>query len=182
MRLLILIAKGIRQGYLLNSEARVLAGKVNHYMDVVGGKFERCLLIHLVKEEKGDMEIVEVGKQARSQLVWWLLNLRAVGIEGAFINDPDGWFPRWCVELYPDAAGGATKDNKKGWGCCYPRRKEYIRGVWPKYILRNEERNGRHFGKSLSFLEGFGGAAGLPAWVEEIVEAGACAMFIDNAG
>ena len=54
-RLLILIAKGIRQGYLLNSEARVLAGKVNHYMDVVGGKFERCLLIHLVKEEKGDM-------------------------------------------------------------------------------------------------------------------------------
>ena len=38
------------------------------------------------------------------------------------------------------------------------------------------------FGKSLSFLEGFGGAAGLPAWVEEIVEAGACAMFIDNAG
>ena len=181
-RLLILIAKGIRQGYLLNSEARVLAGKVNHYMDVVGGKFERCLLIHLVKEEKGDMEIVEVGKQARSQLVWWLLNLRAVGIEGAFINDPDGWFPRWCVELYPDAAGGATKDNKKGWGCCYPRRKEYIRGVWQKYILRNEERNGRHFGKSLSFLEGVGGAAGLPAWVEEIVEAGACAMFIDNAG
>ena len=54
--------------------------------------------------------------------------------------------------------------------------------MWPKYILRNEERNGRHFGKSLSFLEGFGGAAGLPVWVEEIVEAGACAMFIDNAG
>ena len=53
------------------------------------------LVIHLVKEEKGDKEVVEVGKQARSQLVWWLLNLRAVGIlEGAFITDPDGWFPR----------------------------------------------------------------------------------------
>ena len=35
---------------------------------------------------------------------------------------------------------------------------------------------------ALSFLEGFGGAAGLPVWVEEIVEAGACALFIDNSG
>ena len=63
-----------------------------------------------------------------------------------------------------------------------PQEKGVYKRVGPKYILRNEERNGRHFGKSLSFLEGFGGAAGLPAWVEEIVEAGACAMFIDNAG
>ena len=34
----------------------------------------------------------------------------------------------------------------------------------------------------MSVLEGYGGSAGLPAWVEEIVEAGAVAVFIDNAG
>ena len=96
-RLLILTARGIR--HLLNNEARVLAGKINHYSEVVGGKYEQCLVIHLVDEGKGDMEVVEVGKQARSQQVWWLLNLRAVGIEGTFITDPDGWFPRWSVEL-----------------------------------------------------------------------------------
>ena len=86
------------------------------------------------------------------------------------------------MELYPDAAGGATKDKRKGWGCCYPLKKEYVRGVWPQYILKNEVRNGRKYGMALSFLEGFGGAAGLPVWVKEIVEAGACAVFIDNAG
>jgi hypothetical protein len=31
-------------------------------------------------------------------------------------------------------------------------------------------------------LEGFGGSAGLPVWVEEIVEAGAVAVFVDNSG
>ena len=36
-RLLILIARGIRQGYLLNNEARVLAGKINHYSNVREG-------------------------------------------------------------------------------------------------------------------------------------------------
>ena len=30
-RLLVLLAKGIRQGHLLNEEAKVLAGKLNHY-------------------------------------------------------------------------------------------------------------------------------------------------------
>ena len=70
----------------------------------------------MVDKKKEDMEVVEVGKQARAQLVWWLLNLRVVGIEGSFMTDPDGGFPRWCVELDPDAAGGATKDERKGWG------------------------------------------------------------------
>ena len=54
--------------------------------------------------------------------------------------------------------------------------------MWPQYILKNELRNGRQYGKALSFLEGFGGAAGLPVWIKEIVEAGACAVFIDNSG
>jgi len=181
-RLQVLLGKGIRQGYLENGEAQVLAGKVNHYSNLVSGRFERTLIIHLVNEKKRKDEKVVIGKQARAQMVWWLVSLRALGLEGAFISDPDSWFPRWVVELYPDAAGGATKDTRKGWGCCNPRRGEYVWGRWPGYIHKHEERNGKKWGKSLSVLEGFGGSAGLPVWVEEIVEAGAVAVFIDNSG
>ena len=62
----------------------------------------------------------ESGEAGQAQLVWWLLNLRAVGIAVSFITDPDGWFPRWCVELYPDAAGGVTRDQRKGMGMLLP--------------------------------------------------------------
>ena len=123
-------------------------------------------MIHLVEEKKGKMEEVKVGKQARAQMVWWLLNLRALGIEGVFISDHNAWFPRWVVKLFPDAAGGDTSDERKGWGCCYPEKREYIRRVWPAYIPTNVERNGRTWGRRLSVLEGFGGSGGLPVWVD----------------
>ena len=165
-RLLVLLAKGIRQGHLLNEEAQVLAGKLNHYSNLVHRKFERCLVIPLVEEKKGKMEEVKVGKQARAQMVWWLLNLRALGIERAIISDHNAWFPRWVVKLFPDAAGGDTSDERKGWRCCYPEKREYIRGVWPAYIHKNVERNGRTWGRRLSVLEGFGGSGGLPVWVD----------------
>ena len=67
-------------------------------------------------------------------------------------------------------------------GVCYPVKREYIKGVWPEYIHKNVERNGRTWGRRLSVLEGFGGSGGLPAWVEEIVEAGAVALYVDNSG
>jgi hypothetical protein len=35
---------------------------------------------------------------------------------------------------------------------------------------------------SLSVLEGYGGAQGIPAWMEAIVEAGAVALYVDNSG
>ena len=182
VRLQVLVAKGIRQGTLLNEEAKVLAGKINHYSNIIGGKYERCLIIHIVDEAKKKDEVVVVGKQARVQLTWWLLNLRALSLEGNFIPNPQAWFPRTAVELFPDAAGGDSADREKGWGCCNPKTGEYITGVWPDYILQNVCRNGRTWGRRLTVLEGYGGAQALPAWVEAIVEAGAVALYIDNAG
>ena len=90
-----------------------LAGKINHYSNLVKGSFKRCLIIDLVKEKDTKKDEVIINKQARCQLVWWLLNLRALSLEGAFIPDPDGYFPRSAVLLYPDAAGGATSDCRK---------------------------------------------------------------------
>ena len=79
--------------------------------------------------------------------------MRALSLEGAFIPDPDGYFPRSAVLLYPDAAGGATSDCKKGWGCCYPEKMKYARGSWPAYILKNSVLNGQTWGRRLSILE-----------------------------
>ena len=81
----------------MNEEVQVLAGKINHYSNLVRGKFERSLITHTVEEKKAKQEVIVIGKQARVQMTWWLLNLRALGIEGAFISDPDSWFPRWMV-------------------------------------------------------------------------------------
>ena len=50
-RLLVLIGKGIRQGCLVKEEAMTLAGKINHYSNLVQGHFERCLINHLVKDK-----------------------------------------------------------------------------------------------------------------------------------
>ena len=83
-------------------EAMQLAGKLNHYSNLVGGQFERCLIIHLVKDKASKKEELTIGKQARTQMVWWLLNLRALELEGALIPDPDeyfNWEPWCCIQM-----------------------------------------------------------------------------------
>ena len=57
---------------------------------------------------------VTIHKQAWMHLVWWLLNMRALPLEGTFIADPDGYFPKSAILLYPDEAGGDPSN------CCYP--------------------------------------------------------------
>ena len=95
---------------LLNEEAMTLAGKINNYLNLVNGKFERCLVKHLVQDKAKKKDKVVINKQARTQLVWWFLNLRALSLDGAFISDPDGYFPRSAIMMFPDVAGGATSD------------------------------------------------------------------------
>ena len=87
-RLLVLLGKGIREGELSNEEVQVMAGKINHYASIVRGKFERSLIIHTVKEDKGKMERIVVGKQARIQMTWWLRNMNEV---------EDEWPGAWDV-------------------------------------------------------------------------------------
>ena len=82
-----------------------MAGKLNHYADLVQGRFERCLIIHLVKDKAKKKDVLAIFKQTRIKLVWWLLNLRALSLDGAFIPDPDGFFPKGAIMLFRDAKG-----------------------------------------------------------------------------
>ena len=70
------------------------------------------------------------------------MNLKSSSIEGTFIPDLTPYFPRRALELFPDAAGGATSSKVKGWGLVCITLKEHAHGVWPTYILENKERNG----------------------------------------
>jgi hypothetical protein len=88
----VLLGKWIREGKLLNVEAMQLAGKLINYSNLVGGQYECCLIFHLVKDKAGKKEEITIGKQARTQMVWWLLNFRALELEGALIPDPDEFF------------------------------------------------------------------------------------------
>ena len=47
LRLMVQIGEAIRSGYIKNGDAVSLAGKINHYSNMVNGKFNRCLLVHL---------------------------------------------------------------------------------------------------------------------------------------
>ena len=42
-----------------------LAGKLNHYADLVQGRFERCLIIHLVKDKAKKKEVGTINMQTR---------------------------------------------------------------------------------------------------------------------
>jgi hypothetical protein len=92
--------------------------------------------------------------------------LQELSLEGNFIPDPQAWFPTTAVELFPDAACRDSGDSRKGWGCCNPRTGEYIRGVWPDYILKNEVRNGRKWGRALSIWEGYGWIYSLAKFIQ----------------
>ena len=48
------------------------------YASLVGGKLERSLITYAVKEDKGKLERIVIGKQARIQMTWWLLNMKEV--------------------------------------------------------------------------------------------------------
>ena len=58
-----------------------LAGKVNHYCNLVGGKYESCMIFHVHDMSKKD-KLVMVEKQSRILMVWWQLNLMALAVEG----------------------------------------------------------------------------------------------------
>jgi hypothetical protein len=50
------------------------------------------------------------------------------------------------------------------------------------YILKNSVWNGENWGRRLSILEGYGGAQTIPVWLDDIVEAGAVGIMVDNSG
>merc|ERR1711867_83876 len=110
------IGEAIRSGYIKNGDAVSLAGKINHYSNMVNGKFNRCLLVHLGNADERDEKVIKIGNQAMLSLVWWLINLRVLQKCGAKIPNPSEFLVSTALQLYSDAAGGDSKLTTQGWG------------------------------------------------------------------
>ena len=182
LRLMVQIGEAIRSGYIKNGDAVSLAGKINHYSNMVNGKFNRCLLVHLGNADERDEKVIKIGNQAMLSLVWWLLNLRVLQKCGAKIPNPSEFLVSTALQLYSDAAGGDSKLTTQGWGVVNVVGNEWARGSWPKFIIKNSITHGRKWGRRLTFLEGFACLITVPLWAKEIQQAGGAALMCDNIG
>ena len=59
-RLLVLLGKGIRYGLLLKQEVMSLVDKINHYSNLLQGKFEWCQIIHIAESYAKEDKVVLV--------------------------------------------------------------------------------------------------------------------------
>ena len=63
--ILVALGKALRTRKILNIEAKRLSGKLQHYSEMVSGKFNRCLIIHLGKPDGEDEEEIVIKKQTQ---------------------------------------------------------------------------------------------------------------------
>ena len=156
LRIIATLGEAIRTKSIRNDEAKSLACKLNHYSELVNGRYWRCLVIHLGSEDKDDSEELVIGRQVLACLAWWLLNLRVMlKVGGARIPYPEETLVSTALIINTDAAGGASSKALQGWGLVNTQAKEWARGTWPKFILLKTRHNGAKWGRRLSFLEGF---------------------------
>ena len=182
LRLLYSLGTIIRSGEVTNGVMQTVAGRINHYSILVNGKFNRCLLLHIAKEDEEDDTVIVIRKQRMICFVWWLVNLRSLQNGGARIPNPSDFLPNTALDIQSDAAGGASKRLTQGWGLVNMHVGEWARGSWPLYITSNTVHNGQKWGRKLSFLEGFACLMTVPLWAKQIQEAGGAALMCDNMG
>ena len=182
IRLLTMIGQALKSGMIFNQDARSLAGRINHYANMVGGRAKRCLILHLHDESKADLAELTIKSQTRISLVWWLLNIRALQKVGRKIPNPSEALPSTAVTLHSDAAGGDSGKKSQGWGIVNTHNSQWARGDWPKFIRRNDSFMGQKWGRKLSLLEGFAAVMSIPVWANDIQRAGGAAILVDNIG
>ena len=182
IRLLTMIGKALRNCLILNQDASSLAGRINHYATMVGGRAKRCLILHLHDDSKAPLMEIPIKSQTKICLVWWLLNIRALQKAGRRIPNPSGTLPSTAVTLHSDAAGGDSGKKSQGWGIVNTHNKQWARGDWPRFIRENGWFMGQRWGRKLSLLEGFAAVMSIPVWAAEIQRAGGAAILVDNIG
>ena len=181
-RLLALLWSVLRDRGATSKIMMVLMGRLNHYMLVVGGKYERGFLYSKLKgKELAPEEWVELDNDACVQAWWWILNIKVVIAVGAPLLDPREHFAVASVELCSDAAGGDSK-QWKGCGAYCEESNEFVQWKWPRFILENKLHLGQRWGRKLTLLEGLAAFVGLLAWLPKVVKRGSVILRVDNTG
>ena len=159
-----------------------LMGRLNHYMDVIGGRFERGFLYSGLRGlELCPDAWVKLDQSGLVQLWWWIVNIRRVLAVGSPLLDPRRHFAAASVVLCSDAAGG-NSTKWKGWGAYCMETDEFIMHKWPQYVLKNTEFKGERWGSKLTLLEGFAAFMAMMNWLPEIRRRGSVILRVDNIG
>ena len=181
-RLLALLWSVLRDRGTTSKNMMVLMGRLNHYMLVVGGRYERGYLYSNMRgKEFAPEEWVELDNNACVQVWWWIVNIRVVMAVGASLLDPREHFAVASLELCSDAAGGNSR-QWKGCGAFCEEKNEFVQLQWPRFIMEHKLYLGQRWGHKLSLLEGFAAFLGLLAWLPEVKRRGSVVLRIDNLG
>ena len=160
-RMILLLHKAACSGVATNGELMTITGKINYYGKLIDGRFERGFLFSAIKNYADKDQIVTLGQETRIQLIWWVLNLRALAVIHREILDPINWFTEDSLVLYSDAAGGSESDLNKGFGVFNHERLEGGRMAWPVYIHENRKYLRERWASKLTVLEGFAVASAI---------------------
>ena len=111
-RMIILMCEAVREGKVSLEGLMKITGKVSYYGKLVHGKFERGFLFKAMVQgsygrrmQKKD-KMIELKTEVKVQLIWWILNLRALALVRQEILDPIEHFRLDSLVLFSDAAGG----------------------------------------------------------------------------
>ena len=181
-RLLALLWKVLQNKGATSKDMMVLMGRLNHYMPVVEGKYERGFLYSKMRGlEFSPEEWVNLDNNACLQAWWWVCNIRMVMAVGSPLLDPREHFAVASLELCSDAAGGNSK-QWKGCGAYCEEKDEFVQLKWPKFILEHKLYLGQRWGLKLTLLEGYAAFLGLLSWLPEVVKRGSVVLRVDNTG
>ena len=159
-----------------------MMGRINHYMDVIGGRYERGFVYSGLRGLESNPDVwIRFDQYAIVQLWWWIVNVRRVMVVGSPLLDPRRHFAAASVVLCSDAAGGDSK-RWKGWGAYCMEDEEFISHKWPRFILMNSEFKGERWGRKLTFLEGYAAFMAMMNWLPEIRRRGSVVLRVDNIG
>ena len=86
LRILATLGEALRTWHIRNDEALSLVGRANHYSEMVQGKGNRCLLIHLGDAEAEDDVDIKILRQTKLCMIWCLLHIRVLQKCGGMRN------------------------------------------------------------------------------------------------
>ena len=149
---------------ITQSDLAKLCGKINFYMDIFQGRWERSFFLEKLDcKTKRDPTVVSVSADMVSQARWWIAQINMRLVYPARIPDPRNPQRSTCVTIFPDAAGGRGAPGT-GYGAIlwtWPR--VFVCHFWPESIRGPDSVTGMDFSNKLFMLEAVAILAGIIA-------------------
>ena len=151
-RILHALKEAITADHMRQGDIWSLVGRILHYCPLIPtGRFNIDHLIAANSVSDDRRYPVEITKQLRRQLWFWLTMIRATSGH-TMIPDPADRFPAWTRECYTDSAGGSLTGVGRGAGAV--SQEWWVQVPWPRKINCGvKAADGKKLSRKLSALE-----------------------------